>query len=225
VSAVLSDIKDDNEAAWIRRTDTGRFSVDRWATDPDWDADNVFDSFDPGQMDASSLDCVLVLDVSGSMSKQIRTLAEATWAIRTAIDRIEGKCTVLGFGDGGTMIHEAHQRPDGRIFVPHLESSTNPTPACREAYRLVAGSTAANRIIIVLTDGDWWDGAGADAALRAAQSEGAITCVVGLGAQARHVAPGFCGADVVARISESTELVPVFRTVAERSMLASAGRQ
>ena len=97
VSDVLAEIRDDNEAAWIRRTDTGRFNVGRWATDPDWDADDVFDEFQAGAMDASSLDCVLVLDVSGSMSSDIFTLGEATWAIRTAIDKVEGDCTVDRF--------------------------------------------------------------------------------------------------------------------------------
>jgi hypothetical protein len=225
VSDVLSDIKDDNEAAWIRRTDSGRFSVDRWATDPDWDADNVFDRFEAGQMDASSLDVVLVCDVSGSMGQQIYKLADATWAIRTAVDRVEGKCTVLGFGDDASMIFDGSHRPDGRVFIPMLEGSTNPTSACREAHRVVAGSAAANRIVIVLTDGSWWQPTPAIAAMQAAQREGAIVAVVGLGSgAARFVIPGFAGADVVALINDCTELVPFFREVTERSMLAAAGR-
>jgi hypothetical protein len=224
VSDVLVDIKDDNEAAWIRRTDTGRFNVGRWATDPDWDADNVFDEFQAGAMDASSLDVVLVLDVSGSMSGQNFALAEATWAIRTAVDRVEGSCTVLGFGDGASLMFDTHHRPDGRLFLPHLESSTNPTPACREAHRVVTGSPAANKLVIVLTDGQWWDVSTAQQALTACKAEGATTCIIGLGPQASNVVPGFCKVDVVARIRDSAELVPIFRDLAERSMLAAARR-
>ena len=225
VSDVLADIKDDNEAAWVRRTDTGRFNVGRWATDPTWDADDVFDEFQPGAMDASSLDCVLVLDVSGSMSSDIFTLGEATWAIRTAIDRVEGNCTTIGFGDVATMIFDTGTRPDGRIFVPELEGSTNPVPAAREAHRIMAGSMAANKVVIVLTDGDWNGYDQTEAALRACQGEGATVAVVGLGGYARKIVPGFMGADVVERIRDASELVPIFRDIAERSMLASARRQ
>ena len=223
VSEVLAEIRDDNEAAWIRRTDTGRFNVGRWATDPNWDADDVFDEFQAGAMDASSLDCVLVLDVSGSMSSDIFTLGEATWAIRTAIDKVEGECTVVGFGDVGTMIFDRGSRPDGRIFVPHLEGSTNPTQACREAHRIVAESQAANRIVIVLTDGDWWPWAEGEDALRAAKAAGAVTAVIGLGSYGRrYVSPGMAGADVVEHITTADELVPIFRDIAERSMRAAA---
>jgi hypothetical protein len=225
VTDVLAAIKDDNEAAWVRRTDTGRFNVGRWATDPTWDADDVFDEFQPGAMDASSLDCVLVLDVSGSMSSDIFTLAEATWAIRTAIDRVEGNCTTIGFGDVATMIFDTGTRPDGRIFVPELEGSTYPTPAAREAHRIVAGSMAANKVVIVLTDGDWGGYDQTEAALRACQGEGATVAIVGLGGYCRKIVPGFMGADVVERIGDASELVPIFREIAERSMLASARRQ
>ena len=225
VSDILSAIKDDNEAAWVRRTDTGRFNVGRWATDPTWDADDIFDEFQAGAMDASSLDCVLVLDVSGSMSSDIFTLAEATWAIRSAIDKVEGNCTTIGFGDVATMIHAEGTRPDGRIFVPNLEASTNPTPATREAHRIMASSQAANKVVIVLTDGDWWGYDGAEAAMRACQVEGATVAVVGLGYGARRIQPGFCGADVVEKITTADELVPIFRTIAERSMLAAARRE
>lgn len=223
VSDVLAAIKDDNEAAWVRRTDSGRFNVGRWATDPDWDADNIFDEFQPGAMDASSLDCVLLLDVSGSMSSQNLRLAEATWAIRHAIDRVEGTCTVLGFGWDASIIFDAWQRPDGRIFVPTLEGSTDPVGAVREAHRLVAGSTAANRIVLMLTDGSFYNTRPVTAALAACRDEGALTAIIGLGSKT-DVVPGFCGADVTASISDSGELVPIFRDIAERSMLAQARR-
>ena len=221
---MLSDIRDDCEASWVRRTDSGRFSVDRWATEPDWDADNVFDLFDPGAMDASSLDLVLVLDVSSSMHHQNGRLAESTWAIRQAVDRVEGTVTCIGFGDDASLMFDKGQRPDGRMFFPHLEGSTDPTNAMREAHRMVADSASTNRIVLVLTDGQWWDGAKATLALTAAGAEGAITCVVGLGPQARCVKPGFAGAQFTAQINDSSELVPIFKELAERSMRAAAGR-
>lgn len=223
VADVLAEIRDDCEAAWIRRVDHGRFSVHRWATDPDWDADNVFDVFDPGAMDASSLDCVLVVDVSGSMQSRVDQLAEAVWAIRTAIDRIEGKCVVLGFGDSGSLMFDAHERPDGRLFVPDLESSTDPTGALRQAHHVVANSAATNRVVITLTDGAWWNSDDAAQVYAAIVQRGATAAIVGLGWGARHVTPGFCGVDLTRFIKEPGELVDFFREVAEQSMRQAAG--
>jgi len=225
VTAVLSDIKDDCEASWIRRTDTGRFSVDRWATDPNWTPDDVFDYFDPGAMDAASLDCALVLDVSGSMSGSIARLSEAVWAIRTAVDRVEGTCTGIGFGDVATLLFDGSRRPDGRIFVPFLEGGTSPTRACRETYRLMSESTATNRIAIMLTDGDWSGTDTALEAMRATRAAGVTTALIGLGRSttADIKAKATCF-DVTAVITNPAQLVPIFHQLAERSMRAAAAR-
>lgn len=223
VADVLAEIKDQCEAAWERRTDSGRFSVQRWATDPGWDADSAFDLFDPGAMDASSLDCTLLIDVSGSIGGANRAIAEATWAIRTAVDRVEGQCTVVGFGDDASLMFAPGSRPDGRLFIPHLEGSTNPTPACRVAHQMVTSSDAANRIVVVLTDGEWWNGEHAVEALRDCKAAGAIVAVLGWGGWARQVVPGFAGADVAQRINTPDEMVAVFREVTVRSMRQAAG--
>ena len=224
VTEVLVQIKDDNEAAWVRRTDSGRLNVDRWINDVDWDPDEAFDLFDPGAMDASSLDCTLVLDVSASMSAQMFKLAEATWAIRRAVDRVEGECTVFAFGDDVSLMFGVGSRPDGRLFMPALEGSTNPTPGCRMAHQMVASSTATNRIVIVMTDGQWYDAEPAEAAMQACRDAGAIVALVGLGPSARKPTVKLTGADITVLIDDPAELVPLFKDLAERSMKAAAGR-
>ena len=160
----------------MRRTDTGRLSIDRWATArTDWDPDTAFDLFDPGAMDVVNLDVTLVLDVSGSMSRLIKPLAEATWAIRTAVDRVEGTCTVFGSRRPSSLMFPVGHRPDGRLFIiPFLEGSTNPKPpGVRIAHQLVTASAATNRIVIVLTDGAWWNAEPAEEAMQACRDAGA----------------------------------------------------
>jgi hypothetical protein len=225
LSAVLTEIRDDCEAAWVRNTDSGRFSVHRWATDPAWTPDDVFDRFEPGAMDATTLDCYLALDVSGSMDPQNRRLAEATWAIRTGVDRVEGTCTCIGFGAAASMLFDVGRRPDGRMFLPFLEGSTNPTQACREIHRLVSESTATNRIAIVLTDGSWSGEAKALEAMRAVRTAGATTALIGLGRDTTtSIKAKAAFFDVTAVITDPAQLVPIFRQLAETSMLAAAGR-
>jgi hypothetical protein len=149
-------------------------------------------------------------------------LAEAVWAIRTAVDRIEGSCTALGFGDAGSVISYPHERPDGRLFVPRLEGSTEPTEAAREAHRIMSTSDKANKLVLILTDGQWFNAAPATNALKACKVEGALVVIVGLGRNTEHVKAGFAGADMTARINNPTELVPIFRDVTVRSMQAAA---
>ena len=108
--------------------------------------------------------------------------------------------------------------------MPNLEGSTDPTGALREAHRIIADSPATNRMVIVLTDGQWWSVTSATKSLIACGQLGAVTCVVGLGSEAaKHIGPGFAGAQVTACIKDSSELVPIFRTLAEQSMRAAAG--
>jgi hypothetical protein len=155
VGDALLDLKDANEPGWVRRVDSGRLNVRRLAN-PQVNADELFDRFEPGQLEANELELVLLLDVSGSMNVQLWDLAEVTWAIRHAVDDLEGTATVITWDDGPHRILAAPgDRPDERMFVPGCGGGTRPTSALTEAYRLLSGSTCHNRLMVILTDGAW----------------------------------------------------------------------
>lgn len=210
VGDALLDLKDQSEPGWDRRTDGGRLSVRR-LVDPFVPADELFDRWTAGQLDASELEVVLVVDVSGSMQSSTMPLAESVWAIRQAVDDIEGACTVITFDHGPHRILAAGgDRPDDRMFVPTATGGTVPTSALREAYRLLADSSARNRLLIVLTDGSWYSNDG-ESSIEAARAMGVVTVCALLGDDAGRDGHG---CEHVSSIDEPFELALLFRRVA-----------
>lgn len=214
VGDALMDLKDESEPGWLKRTDGGRLNVRRMLA-PDTDADEMFDRYEPGMMDASEMEVVLLLDVSGSMAGSLVQLAEATWAIRHAVDDLEGRCTVFTYDSGPhRVLADANERPDGRMFVPQALGGTEPSSALTEAFRLIAGSQATNRLVIILTDGGWYGGS-ADRVIAAMNAHHVTTvcALLGLSEYVRENAD-FHGCTFGAVIDEPAELARLFRRVA-----------
>lgn len=212
VGDALLDLKDLSEPGWIKRVDSGRLSPKRLASGAD--PDTLFDRYEPGQMDASELDVMLLLDVSGTMAGSTHPLAEATWAIRHAVDDLEGECTVLTWDSGPhRVLAKAGERPDERMFVPSALGGTVPTSALREAYGRLADSQARNRLMVIITDGDWGgDVRQAHAVIEAMRDEGIITVCALLGHRVR--AGEFHSCEYGGHIAEPLELARLFRRVA-----------
>jgi uncharacterized sporulation protein YeaH/YhbH (DUF444 family) len=209
VSDALMDLKNDAEPGWNRRTDSGKLNVRR-LLNPTTEPDAMFDRYEPGMMDAAELEVVLLLDVSGSMHQQCHALGEATYAIRHAIDDLEGTITVVTFDSGPHRLLAAPgDRPDGRMFVPSSQGGTQPKTAIHEAWRVLAGASAKNRLFIVLTDGDWYS-TDNDATIVALAESGVTTMCVLLGTSATQDH----GCQYVAHIEDPTDLARLFRQVA-----------
>ncbi len=210
VADALLDLKDAVEPGWLKRTDSGRLNVRRLIGGAD--ADELFDRYEPGHLDATELELVLLLDVSGSMRADMTALAEATWAIRHAVDDLEGTATVIAWDSGPHRIVAAPgERPDDRMFVPESMGGTVPLSALTEAYRLTADSTARNRLVVILTDGMWGHGAKAEQLVAGLNQAGVTTALAALGAYAGDDAHG---CTYFAQIAEPADLARLFGKVA-----------
>lgn len=218
VSDALLDLKDEAEPGWNKRTDSGRLSVRR-LLNPNAQPDELFDRYEPGMMDASELEVMLLLDVSGSMGSSVGALAEATWAIRHAVDDLEGRITVLTYESGPHRVFaQPDTRPDDRMFVPVAMGGTMPGSAIREAYRVLDGSDARNRLFVILTDGDWFGDLTNDELIQTMSKSG-ITTVCALLDAHGHISrglsqPNYHRAEYGAVIDDPLELARLFRRVA-----------
>ena len=210
VADALLDLKDQSEPGWVRRTDSGRLNAARLAN-PRIDLDSLFDRFEPGQMDASELDVAVLLDVSGSMSTSMDRLGEAAWAIRHAVDDLEGECSVIAWESGPhrVMAHPG-ERPDDRMFVPRPLGGTEPLSALTEAYGRLANSSARNRLMVILTDGDWYTEQGAEV-IAAMNDAGIVTVCALLGNDA---GTSLHRCTYGARIDDPLELARLFGRIA-----------
>jgi hypothetical protein len=156
VADALVDLKNANEPGWDRRTTSGRLNVSR-VLNPKSDPDAWFDRYEPGRLDTTDLEVVLLVDVSGSMERVTHALGEAIWAIRMTVDDLDGECSVVTWSSGPhKVLSTPGVRPErDRMFEPDATGGTNPESALHEAYRLLASSKRAHRMMVVLTDGDW----------------------------------------------------------------------
>jgi hypothetical protein len=163
-------------------------------------------------MDSTELDVVLLLDVSGSMCDRTHEMAEATWAIRMAVDDLEGSCTVITFDSGPhRILANTSQRPDGRMFVPTAMGGTTPASAIEEGFRLIASSTAKNRLFVIQTDGAWFSNGHEADLIRALGQLGVTTVMVGLG---NWDTSTLYGCQFGALITDQSELARLFRRIA-----------
>jgi hypothetical protein len=218
VADALLDLKDDAEPGWDRRTDSGRLNVGR-LINPAADMDELFDRYAPGAMESTEVELVLLLDVSGSMSSRMAQLGEAAWAIRHAVDDLDGTATVITWNDAEPRIMAAAgDHPDARMFVPHAGGGTNPTEALGHAYRLLADSTARNRLVVILSDGRWADVRQAERVVQACNDAGMVTVCGLLGRDAGTRLHGCTHGRV---LSEPADLARLFQSVAAAQMLTA----
>jgi Mg-chelatase subunit ChlD len=218
VGDALLDLKDASEPGWNRRTDSGRLKVSR-VLNPHIGPEGWFDRYQPGQMDSSELEMVLLLDVSGSMSGYTHSLSEATWAIRQSVDDLEGKCTVLTYCSGPhRVLSKPSDRPDGRMFSLTAWGGTDPKSALEEAYNILVESQMRNRLCVILTDGCWWEPSWTasnkrtpNQMIEAINQAGITTVIALLGGSTgdeQH------GCQFAAKIDNPIELARLFRRVA-----------
>jgi len=180
VSDALLDLKDESEPNWQRRVDSGRTNAARFArlvhSPGSVDPSELFDRYAPGIADATNIELVLLLDTSGSMQRHTQRLAESAYAIRSAVDDIEGRCTVATFSAGAHRIYShADERPDSRMLIPNAHGGTKPSSALAEAFRVLADSAAPIRLMMILTDGEWSDSPESERLIAAMNDSGVDT--------------------------------------------------
>lgn len=220
VGDALLDLKDETEPGWQRRTDSGRLNTRRLLTS-NAPYDELFDRFQPGEMDATDFEVALLLDTSSSMRRYVEALAEATWAVQQASDDLEAAVTIITWnGDEHRVVAESGNRPDGRVFVPAAWGGTDPVSALNETFRLLADSQARNRIMLILTDGQWSNEEQAARVIAAMNEVGITTAFAFLGAENLFDGNSH-GCAVSERIDRPQGLALMFRRIAAERIKAA----
>jgi hypothetical protein len=86
------------------------------------DLDTIFDQWSEGQDDATEIECVILLDNSGSMSGSKETSAyRAMYAIKRALDRINANTTVITFNTATNVLYRADEKATGVMLALRVE--------------------------------------------------------------------------------------------------------
>jgi len=143
------------EPAWDTYENSGRLSIGRYVRGDDFDT--IFDQWNEGREDATDIECVIVLDNSGSMSGQkIANANRAMYAIKRALDRIDASTTVVTFSDEARLLYHATEKSNSFIRDAFSNGGTEPDQAIRYATKVLAESNRKIKIFFAITDGVWY---------------------------------------------------------------------
>lgn len=150
----LERLKASFDPAWDKYESQGRLSAHRYLRGDD--LDSVFDQWNEGREDATEIECVILLDNSGSMSGSKASSAyKAMYAIKKALDRVNANTTVITFNDRANTLYRATDRATSTIRDAGTGGGTSADEAIKYATKLLAETEKPVRIFFAITDGEW----------------------------------------------------------------------
>ena len=150
----LERIRADFDPAWEKYESQGRLHAHRYLRGDE--LDTVFDRWSEGKDDVTEIECVILLDNSGSMNgSKASNSYRAMYAIKRAFDRINANCTVITFNDQANTLYRASDKAGATIRDARTGGGTVPDTAIQYATKLLAETDKPIRIFFAITDGDW----------------------------------------------------------------------
>lgn len=142
------------DPAWDRHLSSGKLNAKRAMRGDDHDS--IYDQWNQGRTDATDIECVIMLDTSGSMGGVPATQAyRSMYAIKRALDRINASTTVLTFSSYAQTLYSKHEKAGTLIRDAGTGGGTEPTDAIAYATRVFAESDKPTKLLIAITDGVW----------------------------------------------------------------------
>jgi uncharacterized protein YegL len=150
----LLRLKSSFDPAWETYESSGRLHAGRYLRGED--IETVFDSWNEGIEDACEIECVIILDNSGSMSgHKAENAYKAMYAIKRALDKINANTTVITFNSDTNLLYRAKDKATGVIRDAGAGGGTEPDKAIKYATKLLAETDKPVRIFFAITDGEW----------------------------------------------------------------------
>jgi hypothetical protein len=117
--------------------------------------DTLFDVWETGS-DSYDIEAVILLDCSGSMSRQMDTATQVAWTIKRGLETIDGAVTVLTFSDYGKTLYANNEQTNPANYRRiDVEGNTNPEQALAEAELILLNSKRNTKLLFVVSDGEW----------------------------------------------------------------------
>lgn len=178
----LERLRIDCDPLWIQDKPTGKLNVSKAMNADINDINKLFNRWEMGNDDYDIEACIL-MDRSGSMWSEIGAVCRSAWAIKRAIEKINGRVSVMTFSDTSRTLASADTKAKANE-VPMVESAggTDPDYALKESERIMGLSSARTKLVFILTDGVFNNTA--DNSIKALRDNGVFTSIVFLGQSA-----------------------------------------
>ena len=177
-SRELVHIRSEFDPGWVRKSDQGKLNVRDYMMGADFD--EAFDLWDQGHEEATDIECVILLDNSGSMRDMSTPAYEAMWAIKRALDSVDASTTVIQYGTWGNYLYQAHEKAQVKMTTARMEGggSTNPLSSLVKANNILRESSRAIKMMIMITDGQWGNAKSCDQVIATMRASNIVTGLV-----------------------------------------------
>lgn len=174
----LNELRAMHDPGWVRKTDQGRINVRQFMLDADFD--EMFDQWSDGNQDVTDIECVILLDNSGSMDRMIDDAYNSMWAIKRALDSINASTTVIQFGSHGSVLYPASVRANAKVATARYWAGgdTRPFHSLVRAKEILDNSSRAVKMLITITDGAWSNANDCERVLMGMRMSGILTGLV-----------------------------------------------
>jgi len=174
----LVQIRSDFDPGWVRKSDQGKLNVRDYMLGTSFD--EAFDLWDHGLEEATDIECVILLDNSGSMEEMITPAYEAMWATKRAFDTIDASTTVIQYASWGNYLYQSHEKATVKMTTARREGggSTLPYSSLVKANEILQSSARAIKMMIMITDGDWGNSKVCDQIIATMRNSGIVTGLV-----------------------------------------------
>lgn len=217
----LDRLKTKFDPAWDKYESRGRLNAGRFLRGDE--LDTVFDTWNEGREEATEIECVVILDNSGSMNGDKASNAyRAMYAVKSALDHINAKCSVILFNSTTNMLYKADEKAGNSIRDGGANGGTEAEYAVKYATKLLAQSDKPTKLFFAITDGEWSDSQVCDTEIRTLSECGVLTAFAYIpyhnefNVELTHEKSHFC--DVGAVIHNPFDLVSMARTIVRQAI-------
>jgi hypothetical protein len=150
----LSRLRIDNDPHWDIEKPVGRLNINRVMNMDINDINTVFDEWKEGR-DDFNIEAVIMCDTSGSMGSAIKEVSQSMWAMKRALEEIDGKVTVIGFSDKTKLVYGSNERATSQYRFWYDGGGTDPLDGLLDAEAIFESSRRKTKLLFVITDGEW----------------------------------------------------------------------
>ncbi len=216
----LERLKAKYDPAWDKYESRGKLNSQRFLRGDE--LDTVFDTWNEGREDVTEIECVILLDNSGSMSGRKATQAyRAMYAVKHSLDRIGASCSVVVFNSETTLLYGAQEKAGNSIRDCGATGGTEPLYAISYATKLLAESEKPVKLFFAITDGEWSETKECNDEIKKLSRAGVLTALAfipndGHDTPLTHEQAHFC--NVASIINNPFNLVSMARTIVKNAI-------
>lgn len=159
----LKRLRDKFKPGWDHNKPTGKINMNKFTKMMAGDTE-VFNRWRGGVHNAASIECVTLLDESGSMSNRCEAVSQINWVLHKAMHEVGAEYTGLGFSsdDEISLVTQRGSKPTKNVKVSFIGGGTAPGAAVQQASNIALVSNRPIKLCFIVTDGSWSDYAQCD---------------------------------------------------------------